>query len=131
MGSVEMVSRHDRKGFPGVMNNLFKSLDFRRNKNPIGTIGPAEEIPNINGVSGLRCTGLVVGKQKSLSLMSLRIRVIITSSLADKHCYFYRTPLPLPIARGKSKFEINCNRDLTAARALGRLLINRFHIHVL
>jgi hypothetical protein len=102
-------------------------LNAEQKKN--GTIGPAEEILNRYGDRGFGCTGLIIGRHWNLSSAFLRIRDLITKSLANRHCnYYFIAPHH---AQGIVTLEVNRRLGLAAARAWARLLIDRIQILVL
>jgi hypothetical protein len=84
-GGVEVRQEHVRRNY----RTAVQYLDLTENGNTPGTIGPAEEILNTYGDRGSGCTGLIIGKHGNLSSAFLRIRDLITKSLASRHCNFY------------------------------------------
>jgi hypothetical protein len=78
------------------------------------------------GDRGSGCTGLVIGKHGILSSAFLRIRDLITKSLANRHCNYYC--IVPEHAQGMFKREIMRRPELTAARAWANLLIEPIHI---
>jgi hypothetical protein len=67
------------------VNRSYRAVDLTENGNTPEVIGPVEEILNTYGDKGSWCTGLIIGKHGKLSSAFLRIRDLITRSLANRH----------------------------------------------